>query len=1342
MIVRFPAPHITRAATRCRQAFCKREQQIAELMTDATGGSFAGTDRYQINGILGAGGMGVVYDAFDRERNVRVALKTLKALDPRALFRFKQEFRSLAGIDHRNLIHLHELVADDDVWFFTMDYVPGQHLMDYVRPDDLMPESIADAQTLDELAPGTPDEQSAAGQQSASRREPLPDGTRSDDPHPPGCDLVRLRNAFGQLAEGLYALHSAGKLHRDIKPPNVLVEDDGHVVLLDFGLVVQMEQSGQPELGELPEGSPEKIESSGIYQTLDQSVSGTAAYMVPEQALNRPLGESSDWYAVGTMLFKALTGQLPFQGGLLKLLRRKIREQAPDPADLAPNIPEDLRQLCLDLMARNPDDRPTGHDVLERLSVTALTQEDLQSASEIPFVGREAQLNAMHEAFRGVLVGRTFVVEVDGLSGMGKSALVDQFLKRVQQEHDAIVLCGRCYEQESVPYKGIDSLVDELTRFLLRLPVEQTDEILVEDISLLARLFPVLRQVKLIDERVLQSDNVGDPRAMRHRAFVALKELLHRIGQTRPLILSLDDLQWGDADSAILLNEVLQSDPPPQVMLVLAFRGEYVDTSPCLKTLREAKWRRRSRAPVASPGSLHVSDSRSITLETIRLRPLGSEDVRELVAQVLPADQSLSDDAIEQIVQDSGGSPYFVQELVRWIGLGRKLSSPDDSIAGLDAVLHARACELPQSARSLLNVIAVAGRPIAMRHAFRASELVQIEPRSLKPLYSGHFIRSTGTGLDDEVATFHDRIRESVSANIDPPTRSRLYGNLAASLVTDESTDPEMLADCYYQAHDLEQAGRYYEKAAQIASDALAFSRAAHLYRRALEFSPERGASRLSLRRKLADALANAGLGTAAADEYQAVSTDCEGREQLVLEGLAAFHYCTGARIGRGRRLLQRALGRIGFKLPDSPTAALMALGWQRMRHWYRGNRFRQKTIDEVDPRDLLKIDIAWNASKALSLFDTISGASVLAKALRLALNSGEPTRIATLLAWEAGVMASSRFRFELRQSEALLKLAREVAVGTDDPYCLGMVELATACRGLCMGNFELGVQHARSADRIFRTRCTGVAWERDSSQIFLTWSLAYRGLFTELAPYSEVALLDAQDRGDVYAATTQAVFSLAWARLAAGDPDGAEEALELNLARWSKSGFHIQHYLGAAVRSMISIYRGRPEDAFDGLTNHYRDMKKSLLFEVRIAEIGYFAFRGRAAVAALFDDRMRTELARSARRDANRLARMKIEWATPQSDAILAGLASVDGDGSETTRLLRRATDGFDKVGMEAWAAACRIRLGQVLPNDEGNRLRTQGEEWMRIQNVASIPRMTAALVPGFEDPEAPAPI
>lgn len=1307
-------------------------------MTELASDGFTGTDRYEINGMLGAGGMGVVYDALDVERNVRVALKTLKTISPRALFRFKQEFRSLAGLDHPNLIQLHELVAEDDLWFFTMDFVPGVELMDWVRPRREFESPCEDMPTMDEAVLETREELPAsvlAGlHEEAQQAVRKPTTNIRQEAHPPGCDLGRVRSTFAQLAEGLYALHSEGKLHRDIKPSNVLVKENGHVVLLDFGLVAQMEQAEQPEsVDEMSEGEAAAAEAAGIYQTMEQSVSGTAAYMAPEQAIRRPLSEASDWYAVGTMLFEALTGRLPFEGGVMDLLRMKIREHAPDPSDFVANVPEDLRLLCLDLLARNPNNRPPGREILERLTGAA-TENDADLPGEIPFVGREPQLNAMRERLQNAIAGHTVVVEIQGLSAMGKSTLVEHFLGEAQRFHNAVVLRGQCYEQESVPYKGIDALVDELARHLMRLPEEELQAALVEDASLLARIFPVLNQVSAIGSLAEQSDEVGDPRAIRDRAFEALAELLRRIGRRRPIILSIDDLQWGDADSAILLNELLQSETPLGLMFVLAFRGEYVDTSACLRSLREAGWRRHSRqfSRISDAGKQHL-----VQLESIRLRPLSTEDICELVDLVLPDGQSLSQAEIDQIVDESGGSPYFVQELVRWVASGRELNSSESTTGGLDAVLWARARELPDSARRLLVAIAVAGQPIAMRHAFRASSLEQIEPRSLKALYAGRFVRSTGTRLDDEVATFHDRVRESVSANVNSETRKRVYSDLAASLITDESVDPEMIADCCFHAEDLETAGLYFEKAAWHASETLAFSRAATLFRRALELSPKRGAAQIELRRQLADSLANAGLGTEAADEYLAVSAHFESREQLLLQGLAGFHYCTGARIARGRRLLTRTLAQVDIRLPDSPVGGLVALARERTLHFLRGNRFTECPEEQVNPKDLLRIDIAWNAAKALSLFDTISAASVLTKALRIALNSGEPKRIATLLAWYSALLATSRFGFDLKQSRTLLELARKITEQTSDPYCEGMLKLAGAASGICTGHFEDGVQHALAADEIFRNRCTGVTWERDSCHVFHTYGLIWRGIYTELGPFSEVAAVEAQERGDVYAATSQGVFAVPVARLASGDPNGAEEILELSLARWSHSGFHVPHLLAAATRSMISIYRGRPEDAIDGLQRHHRDLKRSLLLEVRILEVDYFSFRGRAAVAAMFDDPVRTELATTAHRDARRLARMKIHWVTPQADAIYAGLAALRGDNGEAVRLLRSAVAGFDAARMESFAAAARIRLGELLQNDEGDQLRNEGEEWLEGQNVAEIPRMIDTLVPGFPDPK-----
>ena len=153
------------------------------------------------------------------------------------------------------------------------------------------------------------------------------------------ADLKRLRESLFQLATGVQALHSSGRLHRDLKPSNVLVTPEGRVVILDFGLVREFEAP-----------------------LIEQSVAmaGSPAYMAPEHAAGKPINEAADWYAVGVMLYRALTGQLPFTGNMAEAMERKQKIRAPNVRDLVPDVPEDLQEACRHLLARAPAARARG----------------------------------------------------------------------------------------------------------------------------------------------------------------------------------------------------------------------------------------------------------------------------------------------------------------------------------------------------------------------------------------------------------------------------------------------------------------------------------------------------------------------------------------------------------------------------------------------------------------------------------------------------------------------------------------------------------------------------------------------------------------------------------------------------------------------------------------------------------------------------------------------------------------------------------------------------------------------------------------------------------------------
>ncbi|HVZ37600.1 MAG TPA: serine/threonine-protein kinase, partial [Polyangiaceae bacterium] len=283
------------------------------------------SERFFFQNRLGAGSSGCVYRAFDKARQATLAVKVLNEVEPASLYRFKGEFRALTGIVHANLVQLYDLLTLEGDWLLTMELVEGCDFLRYVRPlrtpdGHTIPPSANDADEATLTV--CPDSGAAHWQEAigaavsgwkAARKAPEQRAPREAreavlGPSPLTnapvrvtdlpLDEERLRSALRQLCEGLQALHRANRLHRDLKPANVLVHDrDGRLVICDFGLVTHGTAS--------PAADPQE-EGAGI--------AGTLSYMSPEQATGQPLTEASDWYAVGVMLYQALTGAQPYLG--------------------------------------------------------------------------------------------------------------------------------------------------------------------------------------------------------------------------------------------------------------------------------------------------------------------------------------------------------------------------------------------------------------------------------------------------------------------------------------------------------------------------------------------------------------------------------------------------------------------------------------------------------------------------------------------------------------------------------------------------------------------------------------------------------------------------------------------------------------------------------------------------------------------------------------------------------------------------------------------------------------------------------------------------------------------
>jgi predicted ATPase len=267
-----------------------------------------------------------------------------------------------------------------------------------------------------------------------------------------------------------------------------------------------------------------------------------------------------------------------------------------------------------------------------------------------PFVGRARELRLLHDAFSAMKSGRPVTVAVVGGSGMGKTALVRRFLDEVKQaDDDVVVLPGRCYEQESVPYKALDPVVDSLAHYLRRLPAVHSEALLPHDVLALARLFPVLRQVGTVAHARRAVLDIPDSQELRRRAFAALRELLVRLADRAPLVVCIDDLQWGDLDSASLLEALLRPPDPPALLLIGCYRSDEAATSPMLQSVLP------KRAGVTT-----AVEARDIALEE-----LPPDEGRELALMLLGPGGSSAVARADAIARESGGNPYFIEELAR-----------------------------------------------------------------------------------------------------------------------------------------------------------------------------------------------------------------------------------------------------------------------------------------------------------------------------------------------------------------------------------------------------------------------------------------------------------------------------------------------------------------------------------------------------------------------------------------------------------------------------------------------------------------------------------------------------
>lgn len=266
-------------------------------LTDIARGTIF-SDRYEVIEELGKGGMGKVYRVYDKEIKEEVALKIIKpevAAEKKSIERFRNEIKLSRKITHKNVCRMYDINKDEDKYFFTMEYVSGENLKIFLR-----------------------------------RSKQLTLGT-----------TISIAK---QMCEGLAQAHHLGIVHRDLKPSNIMIDREGNVRIMDFGIA-------------------RSHTSKGI--TGPRMMVGTPEYMSPEQAEAKEVDHRSDIYSFGILLYEIVSGQLPFEGETSLSVILKHREEKPqDPKEIRTQTPKSLSQLILKCLEKDKEKRYQDVDEL------------------------------------------------------------------------------------------------------------------------------------------------------------------------------------------------------------------------------------------------------------------------------------------------------------------------------------------------------------------------------------------------------------------------------------------------------------------------------------------------------------------------------------------------------------------------------------------------------------------------------------------------------------------------------------------------------------------------------------------------------------------------------------------------------------------------------------------------------------------------------------------------------------------------------------------------------------------------------------------------------------------
>ncbi len=1071
------------------------------------------------------------------------------------------------------------------------------------------------------------------------------------------ADSSRLRDLIISFVTALAHLHSGGLMHMDLKPGNVLVNADDRVRLLDFGLSRLRREA-----------------SAGA------NISGSPLYMAPEQLLRRPPTPAVDLYALGTLLFMALTGVHPFENAMPDRVFARLSESAPPLSKLRPGIPKIWSQIVDGLLEHSPE-RRLDLSALHRL--LGISPPPVVAARTI--VGRSRELGVLRDCWRQVCDAVPSLMLITGEPGVGKSELLRSFCDELVGDGAAVVW-GSCYESESLPYKTVDVLVEGLVELLDGDPERRLAARSLPGLGRLAQVAPALASVGGM--RGEEVDDVG--LGSRGEGLAALVSL---VAERTPLVLVIDDAQWGDADSADLLAPLLTSPNLRRVMIVFSQRTRVWETSPFGRALES-----------------QIAKGLPCALTRLELEALASTEAKSWLRSRLPPE--IGEEQVVEALRLAKGRPDLLGAYARLLIEGRGLP-------GEHKLLERWLADLEGDVRRFVDTVAIAGAPIELSAVIRASGQAAPSRRVLRFLRSRRVLMFDHRGGCRRVSIAHGGMQETLLERVEPESRRVCYSALADVLLATGAREPGRIAHYLHRAGRFARAQELGLRGADEADRAGAFSQVADLLRLVLYTGCSEPGERARVEGRRAEALAAAGRGLEAGEIYLKLAGDTASLvESRELRRRAVEAWLTVGEVERGLRLLGPLLKELRLPKLRRGRRGLPGMVLRLIRLLTGARRLVFSNVE--DPRAAERADTCWVGIKGLIFVDAGLAMPLMIDGLVHAAASGSRVRFGRAMGLVAATLGDIP---GLRKCTASW-LDTIQGWSSQEPYLAATLPLWQSIRAQAQGDLICARQHGLLALERLRA-IKDASWERVQAASCAARALRNQGELVACAELSRAQLRSAERRGDRYG---QVLFRLVPIQpvIARGGLDEARTALGWISERWLRGSYTVQSFYVMVEHGYADLYEGNPQAAASRWLAGRWAYRRSGAHLVSFSRIERRILEGRIGLAlgARHGGLMAVEKI---------VAKLRGEG-TPEalgnSELMDAALAASAGERGRAEAALHRAIDAFDLAGILMVREAACLRLAELGGDVEGAR---DALAQMRRLGAGEPERWAQVVAPGF---------